>query len=531
MPVHPPATRPPGAFPADPEFAQLEIAADSGRMLEVFRSHLKPVPGKSYRIEGCTPFRFRCRQSGKRCVLQYTLRLVESGSGRARDQWVTGVIYAQRGEAERLWREMRATDPRSEIPEPWQTFEPVDFIPDLDMLVQVFPCDRRVRHLGRVLGGGLAGVEPLLLGRLAPGWRQDGERTFEPTRYRTELGAALRLSLAARPERGAGSKTLRCYVKVYRDERGTETLHLLRAMARPGGAKAGGYWLVEPLAYLSEMCTLVLEEAPGESLQQILLRGGDAVAAARLVARATVDFHRHAPRIPRPHGLGDQLDDVRKAAALVRWAVPEVEPAAAAIVAALTRGLEEVPPAPIHRDLKPDHVFVSGDRVTFIDLDSVAMGDPVRDTAHLFAYVIGRVGLDSITREQTRAVGAAFVAEYFAHVPEEWRARFPIHCAGALLEVASGIFRHQRPGWREKMVEVVAEARAWCSPSKDDGDGTEWGLAPGVAARRPPSSLSSNAAPRREDSPDGHSSTGRILEAGPSGTPQPFHTGGAEITG
>jgi Ser/Thr protein kinase RdoA (MazF antagonist) len=128
-------------------------------------------------------------------------------------------------------------------------------------------------------------------------------------------------------------------------------------------------------------------------------------------------------------------------------------------VAALTRGLAEVPAAPIHRDLKPDHAFLSDERVTLIDLDSVAMGDPVRDPAHLLSYLLARVGLDPVTPERARAVGSAFVEEYFANVPAEWRARFPLHCAGALLEVASGIFRHQRPGWRERMAEVVAEAR------------------------------------------------------------------------
>ena len=525
MSVHLPETRAPGTYPADPDFPQLDVAADPGRMLDVFRSHLKPVPGQSYRIEGCTPFRFRCRQSGgSRCVLQYTLHLVDPGTGRTRDQWVTGVIYTRGGEAERLWREMRATDPRSEIPEEWQTFEPVDFIPDLDMLVQVFPCDRKLRQLGHVLGGGCAAVEPLLLGRQAPGWRRAGKPAFEPTRYRTELGAAFRLSVDAHAQDGAGRETLRGYVKVYRNERGSQTLHLLRAMARPGGATAGGYSLIQPLGYVAETRALVLEEAQGESLQQILLRGGDAMTAARLGARATADFHRHAPPIPRPHDLRDQLADIRKAATLVGWAVPELQPEADAIAATLVRDLREAPPAPIHRDLKPDHVFISGPRVTFIDLDSVAMGDPVRDAAHMFAYVIGRAGLEVIPHERTRAVGAAFVDEYFANVPEDWCARFPLHCAGALLEVASGIFRHQRPGWRQQMVEVVAEARAWCPPGADHGDPRAW---PGRARE----AVHGNAGKKPEvgrRSPDGDSSIGRDPE---TSTTRPFHTGGAEITG
>jgi len=103
-------------FPEDPDFPQLKVASDPDRMLEVFRNHLKPVSGKACHIRCCTPFRFRYRQSTSRCVLQYTLRVVEPGTGRQWDQWVTGLVYAETGEAERLWRELRVEDPHRDIP-------------------------------------------------------------------------------------------------------------------------------------------------------------------------------------------------------------------------------------------------------------------------------------------------------------------------------------------------------------------------------------------------------------------------------
>src|SRR6266545_6562338 len=119
------------AFPVDPDFPQLKIASNPGLMLEVFRQHLKPASGKVYHIQECIPFRFRCRQSTARCVLQYTLRVVEPSTGRRWDQWVTGLLYAEDGAAERLWHEMRAGDPSGQVPASCLTFEPVAFIPDL----------------------------------------------------------------------------------------------------------------------------------------------------------------------------------------------------------------------------------------------------------------------------------------------------------------------------------------------------------------------------------------------------------------
>src|SRR2546422_2334700 len=105
-------------------------------MLELFRRHLEPAAGKGYHIEDCVPLRFRCRQSTARCVLQYTLRLLEPGTGRRWEQGVTGLVYAQQGAAERLWREMQAAAPRPGIPARWLTVCPVGVISYLAIVVQ-----------------------------------------------------------------------------------------------------------------------------------------------------------------------------------------------------------------------------------------------------------------------------------------------------------------------------------------------------------------------------------------------------------
>jgi len=451
-------------FPADPDFPQLAIAADPGRMLEVFRAHLKPAAGQRYHIEDCIPFRFRIRQSTTRCVLQYTLRIAEPATGRAWEQWVTGLLYAQPGAAESLWRETRNVEPRRDIPDGWLTFEPVHFIPDLQMVVQVFPYDRKLRNLSLVLGGALRNLEPQLLERLQPGrgagpW-QVLRRTVEPTRYRTELGAALRYTIDARDGITGLESTVRCYLKVYRHDRGEGTFRLLRSLTDTAGDGCGPYAVVRPLAYLSDLRTLVLEEARGTALQQILLADPECSAQLQAVARAVAAFNRGELGVtPRVDSLADQLDDVRRAAQLLQWACPRARREVQAISDAVAQGLEEVTPAPIHRDVKTDHVFLSSERVMFIDLDSVALGDPVRDPAHLFAHIVARVGMDQLPRAQARAAARVFATEYFAHVPESWRKRFPLHCAGALVEVAGGIFKRQEQRWREKVAAAIAEAR------------------------------------------------------------------------
>src|SRR5439155_9503284 len=143
--------------------------------------------------------------------------------------------------------------------------------------------------------------------------------------------------------------------------------------------------VVRPVAYRKDLRTLVLEEAPGTALQQLLQGGHDPAAALRITARAVAAFNQDdvGNRAVARSALAVQLEELRRGATIVEWARPELATQVRAITAAVAAGLEEVPSAPIHGDLKPDHVFLAGDRVIFIDLDSVVLGDPVRDPAHM----------------------------------------------------------------------------------------------------------------------------------------------------
>ncbi len=454
----------PGTFPADPDFPQLKIATDPERMLDVFRKHLRPISPDSWRIQECVPFRFRIRQGSSRCVLQYTLHMVKSaaGSGRFRadrvhSQWATAFLYAGDGQARRLCQEHGNYGALQEIPDAWLTFEPVCFVPELQMLVTLFPYDRKLHALARLMGGPPPDLEALLLARFGPGdWRIEHWEA-EPVRYRAELQAVVRYTGRAREARTGVTATRRFYVKVLREQRSEQILHLLPALS--AAAERNGFSIAPTVAYLAALHTVVLDEAPGISLQDIFLEGGDGVAASTRVARAVAAFNQSDLAATRPYPLEEQRMQVSRSAQVIGWACPHLRRATEQIAAAIVAGLEEVPLAPIHRDLKPDHIFLENDHVTFVDLDNLSLADPVMDTAHLMSYIITRVGLDSVPFEKARSAVRVLADEYCAHVPVSWRRRLPTHYAAALIEVAVGIFRHQDPRWEEKIGRAVEEAQ------------------------------------------------------------------------
>jgi hypothetical protein len=444
---------------ADPSFPQLQVAGDPESMRVLFQKHLRPLNNRVYQVRDCRLSRIRYRR-GERCVLQYTLRLAEADTGSERIQWVTGVMYAD-DKTRRKWEKLRVSYPK-QISGIISTFEPFSFIPDLGMLVQVFPYDRRLPTLPLLIAEPLPELESPLLARFGPGnWRTE-VWNVEPVRYRAGLGAALRLTVQGQDDATGRRIERRFYAKVYRDEgQGQQTHQVLRELWKQARANGEGFTVARPLAYLSGLRTLLQEEAPGTSLEEILLDDGDTTGTVRRVAQALAAFNQgDAPATTRQYLLADQVAVLERARRLLGWACPHLRVEVESIIEGVLGGLQEVPLGPTHRDLKADHIFVDGERTIFIDLDSFAKADPVLDPAYLLARLAAMPALFPVPRERARAVAREFAEEYFAHVPGGWQDRLPFHYAGALLKISFGLFGRQLPDWPGRIATLLDEARA-----------------------------------------------------------------------
>jgi hypothetical protein len=301
-----------------------------------------------------------------------------------------------------------------------------------------------------------------LLARFGPGnWRTE-VWNVEPVRYRAGLGVALRLTVQGHDDATGRRRERRFYAKVYRDEgQGQQTHRVLRELWEQTRANGESFTVARPLAYLSGLRTLLQEEAPGTSLEEILLWESNPTAALRRVAQALAAFNQDdVPATTQRHLLADQVAVLERARRLLGWACPHLRLEVESIIEGVFAGLQEVPLGPTHRDLKPDHIFVDGERTIFIDLDSLARADPVLDPAYLLARLAAMPAVFPIPREQPRAAAREFAEEYFAHVPSTWQERLPFHYAGSLLEVAHGFFRRQAPDWPDTIATLLEEARA-----------------------------------------------------------------------
>jgi hypothetical protein len=374
---------------------------------------------------------------------------------------VTGVIYPE-DRAEHIWKKLRAADPKPEISGAFETFEPVSFIPELKMLVQLFPFDRRLPALPLCMRDPSAEIESLLLARFGPGNWQTESWDVEPIRYRAGLAVVLRYTVQARDKTTRRREKRRFYAKIYRDEKGEQIYQVLQGLWARSSNGGEHLTVASPIAYLSGPRALFQEEASGTSFQEILLHGPDREvdSAARRVARAIAALHLDHIPTPRHHLVQDEVAVLEKIGKTLQWASPDLKGELAAIGRAIVRSLKEVPLRPTHLDLKTDHVLLDREHCALLDLDSFALADPVLDAAHVLAQIGGLKFRPAASNDRLLLAAGAFTEEYFNHVPGEWRSRLVPHYAGAALKVALGFFRRQEPEWREKACSMIKEAKA-----------------------------------------------------------------------
>jgi hypothetical protein len=374
------------------------------------------------------------RRGGPRSLFQYQVTLRDLTDGREWTQAVSGVAYGgeqrTRRAAERLQRHYPPGPPATGT-----ALVRAAYVPELDLLLQVFPFDHQLPVLEPLMAGPLPGLVAPLLAQFGPGdWHFAGWEA-EAVRYRVDLRACVRLTIHAR-EDGTGEGAERhFFAKIYASDAEAErSWSIQRDVAAALGERTEPIALAPLVAYLPDERLLVQSQVHGPSLLEVIREAAsleEAVEAVRRAARAVAALHR-LPLAAPPHRLKQGRMDperLRRRAEELRATHPDLASLVAEVEAGIRAGfatIGEAPSAPVHGDLKPNHLLFD-DRIVLLDLDKFAAGDPMLDVANLLRQLRG----------SGSAVTQAFVEEYFAHVPAAWEHRLTPQYAWALLKEAS----------------------------------------------------------------------------------------------
>jgi aminoglycoside phosphotransferase len=170
------------------------------------------------------------------------------------------------------------------------------------------------------------------------------------------------------------------------------------------------------------------------------------------------------------HAARSRTDDAVGHAAMLQRVAPELAPSIERVMGALATGRRGPNPtrATVHGDLHEAQLVVSGGRIVgVLDVDDAGQGDPLDDMATLVAHTRFRAvvadslaGSERLTRYADELVTAfAADAEQLGNDPRDLR----LAIAAALVGLATGPFRVQRPHWRHEVAAVLACAEASCT--------------------------------------------------------------------
>ncbi len=258
--------------------------------------------------------------------------------------------------------------------------------------------------------------------------------------------------------------------KIFRDERGKEQFRIQRDLWAGGFQEdsADQITVARPLAYIREMQMFVQERVQGATLDAYLDAEGFE-EKTRSSAAALAKLHACPVRPSQAYILKAELGNLDRWGAELSALRPELAAKFASLLdqlKAFAGRLPSVDLAPVHRDFYYGQILFSDPRVTIIDFDLLAMGDPVIDVANFAAhiqflaiqYLSDPNGLDR--------VADAFVAEYLSRRPlEGFRARFQFYEAATFFRLM--YVAHVRPHFNHFFDALLKKCEAKIQPAAE----------------------------------------------------------------
>ncbi|HUF68842.1 MAG TPA: phosphotransferase [Longimicrobiales bacterium] len=432
----------------DPMFPTLAAALDTDAVLEQLvrelpelRDELEPVALSASDVR---------YEPGRRCELLFRLKARVGRTGRTATQLLAATIVP---EGKTPAAVPQALLERYARHEDRLLRTPTVYLDSMRMAVRAFPLDPELPWLFDALQ---ADVAALWLDRT---WR---ERKARVRRVRPELlgytpGARAALSMEVHAEA--------------RSTREPELRHLIAKMhAKKDAARLfAGSWavwraargrvsLAPPVGFSSALNLSLQERVAGERLGGL---AGETAFRRRMreTARAIATLHAIEIPLPTRRKPGEEAGVVLRWSAVLAAIRPDlahrIEALRDQLVGALETRVELK--GPVHGDFHHTNVLVDGDRITIIDLDEMALGDPALDVGRFMASTRIPSLRTFGTTDGLEESREEFLEEYMRRNPEDQR-RVRLFEAASLFTSAASAFRIQRAGWYDEVELLLADA-------------------------------------------------------------------------
>jgi hypothetical protein len=350
------------------------------------------------------------------CTVCYRLAVVPSPPGSQGELILYGRIYGAGRALSRFHRAQSACLVRPKFG------RPLLHLPELDMMVWVFPNDRRLTGLPviaderRLKDELLADVLGSALGRE---W-QIADMTHDIVHYVPEHACTIRLQLQVRQARTGDRRLLNLYGKTYYDDKGAETYQIMRELWTCGSGSDTQSNMAQPMMYDSRHRLLWQAAVAGAPLGEQDLAGSHFCTLMREAAVTVAWLHRSPVSCSRLFSLDDWLVKLEETGHLLAQARPSCRERIGPLIDRL-RGraglLGEQPVATLHGDLHLNNLLEYGERVSLIDMDNICLGPPARDVGSFIAGVFYQGLLRGIDELAIQRAVTSFCDQYERSVP------------------------------------------------------------------------------------------------------------------
>lgn len=384
---------------------QMAALLDEARAGEIFERTIIAAAG--HKVRQCRIDRVKLRP-GSNCLVTYNLNLIEQATGVVTELMLNLLAYPSGESVNQFAKARRQTIARTPIG------EGIFHLPELESVVRVFPNDRKLSGLPALADFNRLKSQtlPEIVSKSFGEELKIAELMIEPIHYATERGYTVRADLELINHSKGESERRTIFGKTYCEGEAADVWRLTRELWRSEACQRGRLLIPQPLVFQPEIETIWQSGLAGKTLNEIDPESAEFPALMEKAGMSVAALHQASIQSAQQINQADLIGKLEDAKKLIDRVRPSMQSKLHSLVGRLVASsgkLGERPNATLHGDLHLKNFFATGNRVALIDLDNLALGDPLRDVGSFIAALKYRELLDG---KSYRESIAGFVRAY-----------------------------------------------------------------------------------------------------------------------
>lgn len=420
------------AFPKDSQLPQLGTLLNESAVIRILSDTL------SIEVLEARPKYVRYKPETS-CIVQYQLGYRENDSDII-SQSAHIKVYADHRASTKV-NGGRAGRMNNRLEELLPHAPKVNYLPEVDGALQVFPADLDLPGLARIADSN--GARKVLKKALELERSPDLDSEPELIRYKPGRKALFRYQVSE-------YSNLPLYGKVF-ENMDVRKMRVITASLLDAGIATG-----RVLGIVEKQNFIVHETVPGVALNEIREKPE---YSSWMKPLATLLWQLHAvvlPYLPK-HDLNDEINTLRELREQLTRLLPHLRDRLDQFVATVADRLGSIDDVLVtsHGDFYDDQALVDGGSMALIDLEALRRSHPLIDAGNMLAHL----SVGSIRGDHVLPARDAFMVEIERHT-KATSENIALFEAAGILKLAPGPFRRLEENWPERVEQIVTLAEA-----------------------------------------------------------------------